>query len=164
VRHAFATTKRLNKVCKDSVLCGSDNIGVKGRTIIESGAVLRGDLSTIELGSYCVIGRRAVVRPPEQTFPGANRVAFIPITIGDHVLIEEDAIVEAASIGECTHIGKKCIVVSGTTSEKQPLAPVCPSSCLAPLLVTCCCVCRALAAFCLLAAACSTVRYSLPAV
>jgi dynactin-5 len=113
VRSLFATTKRLNKVSKECVLCGSDNIGVKGRTIIESGAVLRGDLSTIELGSYCLIGARVVLRPPEQVFQG--RIAFIPLSIGDHVLIEQDTIVEAAAIGECSHIGQKCIIVRQTT-------------------------------------------------
>jgi len=107
-RHTFASTKRGNKVSKSCVLCGSDNIGVKGRTILESGSVIRGDLSTIELGSYCVLGKGAVLRPPEQTFQG--RIAHIPMTIGDHVIIEENAIVEAAAIGECTRIGKKAMV------------------------------------------------------
>lgn len=109
-RHTFATTKRQNKVSKESVLCGSDNIGVKGKTIIEAGAVIRGDLSTIELGSYCLIGRHAVIRPAEQKFQG--RIAYIPMTIGDHVMIEENSIVEAAAIGDCTHIGKNVQVVS----------------------------------------------------
>jgi dynactin-5 len=109
-RNAFATTKRQNKVSKESVLCGSDNIGVKGKTIIESQAVIRGDLSTIELGSYCVIARAAVIRPAEQKFQG--RIAYIPMTIGDHVIIEENSIIEAAAIGDCTHIGKNCQVVS----------------------------------------------------
>lgn len=118
-RHSFATTKRHNKVSKESVLCGSDNIGVKGKTIIEAQAVIRGDLSTIELGSYCVIARGAVLRPAEQKFKG--QVAYIPMTIGDHVVIEEDSIVEAAQIGECTHIGKNCQVVSqpATTQERS---------------------------------------------
>ena len=96
-RHSFATTKRHNKVSKESVLCGSDNIGVKGKTIIEALAVIRGDLSTIELGSYCVIARGAVIRPAEQKF-SKGQVAYIPMTIGDHVVIEENSIVEAAQI------------------------------------------------------------------
>lgn len=126
-RHLFATTKRLNRVSKSSVLCGSDNIGVRGRSIIESGAVLRGDLSTIELGSYCVIGERAVLRPPEQRFQG--RVAHIPMTVGDHVVVEEGSVVEAAAIGDCTHIGKNCHIVRQTTQQicrarKQSLNPV----------------------------------------
>jgi dynactin-5 len=128
VRSLFATTKRLNKVSKECVLCGSDNIGVKGRTIIESGAVLRGDLSTIELGSYCLIGARVVLRPPEQVFQG--RVAFIPLSIGDHVLIEQDTIVEAAAIGESSHIGQKCIIVrhnnSVTHGPIQRVSRCCP--------------------------------------
>ena len=119
-RHTFATTKRQNKVSKESVLCGSDNIGVKGKTIIEAGAVIRGDLSTIELGSYCLIGRHAVIRPAEQKFQG--RIAYIPMTIGDHVMIEENSIVEAAAIGDCTHIGKNVQVVSKEGEGQQSSA------------------------------------------
>ena len=40
------------------------------------------------------------------------RVAFFPLHIGDHVLIEEDSVVNAAQIGSYVHIGKNCVIVS----------------------------------------------------
>ena len=39
-------------------------------------------------------------------------VAFFPLHIGDHVLIEEDSIVNAAQVGSFVHIGKNCVIVS----------------------------------------------------
>jgi len=40
------------------------------------------------------------------------RVAFFPLHIGDHVIIEEDCVVNAAQIGSYVHIGKNCVIVS----------------------------------------------------
>lgn len=41
-----------------------------------------------------------------------NRVAFFPLHIGDHVIVEENTIVNAAQIGSYVHIGKNCVIVS----------------------------------------------------
>jgi dynactin-5 len=133
-RHAFATTKRQNRVSKSSVLCGSDNIGVKGKTIIEPLATIRGDLSTIELGSYCVIGRGAVLRPAEAEQKLHGRVAYIPMTIGDHVVIEDGAIIEAAAIGECCHIGRSAVV--GPRCMISPCCEILENAVMAPNTVT----------------------------
>lgn len=38
-------------------------------------------------------------------------IVFFPLTIGDHVMIEENCVVQAASIGSFVHIGKNCIIV-----------------------------------------------------
>jgi len=39
-------------------------------------------------------------------------VAFFPLHIGDHVIVEEDTIVNAAQVGSYVHIGKNCVIVS----------------------------------------------------
>lgn len=41
-----------------------------------------------------------------------DRVAFFPLHIGDHVIIEENTIVNAAQVGSYVHIGKNCVIVS----------------------------------------------------
>lgn len=41
-----------------------------------------------------------------------GRVAFFPLHIGDHVIVEEDTIVNAAQVGSYVHIGKNCVIVS----------------------------------------------------
>ena len=40
------------------------------------------------------------------------RVAFFPLHIGDHVVVEENTIVNAAQVGSYVHIGKNCVIVS----------------------------------------------------
>ena len=40
------------------------------------------------------------------------RGAFFPLHIGDHVIIEEDSIINAAQIGSYVYIGKNCVIVS----------------------------------------------------
>jgi len=104
----FVTTKYGNKISKKSVLCGSDKICVRGKTIIESGAIIRGDLAVVNVGEYCLIAENTVIRPPEQKFKG--QIVFINVKVGDNVIIEKDSIVEAASIGSYVHIGKGCII------------------------------------------------------
>jgi len=40
------------------------------------------------------------------------RVAFFPLHIGDHVIVEENTIVSAAQVGSYVHVGKNCVIVS----------------------------------------------------
>ena len=40
------------------------------------------------------------------------RGAFYPIHIGDHIIVEENSIINAQAIGSYVHIGKNCIIVS----------------------------------------------------
>jgi carbonic anhydrase/acetyltransferase-like protein (isoleucine patch superfamily) len=39
-------------------------------------------------------------------------VAFFPLHIGDHVVIGEGTVVNAAQVGSYVHIGKNCVIVS----------------------------------------------------
>ncbi len=57
-----------------------------------------------------MIGERVVIRPPFKKFQ--TGFAFFPIHIGDYVVIEDDCIINAATIGSFVHIGKGAIVVS----------------------------------------------------
>lgn len=57
-----------NKVSRQTVLCGSQNIVLQGKVIVQSGAIIRGDLANVRTGRYCVIGKGAVVRPPFKQF------------------------------------------------------------------------------------------------
>ena len=41
-----------------------------------------------------------------------NRFAFFPIHIGDYVVIEDDCVINAASIGSYVHIGKGAVIVN----------------------------------------------------
>jgi len=104
----YVSTKIGNRISKKSVLCGPDKICVLGKTIIEPGTIIRGDLAAVTVGQNCIIGERVVLRAPDQFFKGG--VVSIPITIGEFCIIEQDTVVQAASIGSCVRIGKNCII------------------------------------------------------
>ncbi|OWF43607.1 dynactin subunit 5-like [Mizuhopecten yessoensis] len=104
----YIETASGNKVSRQSVLCGSQNIVINGKTIIMTDCVIRGDLANVRIGRHCVISRKAVIRPPFKKF--SKGVAFFPLHIGDHVFIDEDSIVNAAQVGSYVHIGKNCVI------------------------------------------------------
>lgn len=104
----YIETASGNKVSRQSVLCGSQNIVLNGKTIIQSDCIVRGDLANVRIGRHCVISKRTVIRPPFKKF--SKGVAFFPLYIGDHVFIDEDSVVNAAQIGSYVHIGKNCVI------------------------------------------------------
>uniref|UniRef100_H2ZTX4 Dynactin subunit 5 n=1 Tax=Latimeria chalumnae TaxID=7897 RepID=H2ZTX4_LATCH len=106
----YIETASGNKVSRQSVLCGSQNIVLNGKTIVMNDCIIRGDLANVRVGRHCVIKSRSVIRPPFKKF--SKGVAFFPLHIGDHVFIEEDCVVNAAQIGSYVHIGKNCVIVS----------------------------------------------------
>ncbi|XP_047143638.1 dynactin subunit 5 isoform X2 [Hydra vulgaris] len=104
----YIETASGNKVSRQSVLCGSQNIVLNGKTIIMSECIVRGDLANVRIGRHCVISQRSVIRPPFKRFSKGG--AFFPLHIGDHVFIDEDSIINAAQIGSFVYIGKNCII------------------------------------------------------
>uniref|UniRef100_A0A8C4K584 Dynactin subunit 5 n=1 Tax=Dromaius novaehollandiae TaxID=8790 RepID=A0A8C4K584_DRONO len=53
-----------NKVSRQSVLCGSQNIVLNGKTIVMNDCIIRGDLANVRVGRHCVVKSRSVIRPP----------------------------------------------------------------------------------------------------
>lgn len=92
------------------MLCGSQNIILNGKVIVQSGAIIRGDLANVRTGRYCVIGKNSVIRPPYKQF--SKGIAFFPMHVGEHVFVGEGAVVSAATIGSYVYIGKNAIIVS----------------------------------------------------
>ncbi|KAJ3724358.1 hypothetical protein C8R42DRAFT_640396 [Lentinula raphanica] len=105
-----------NKVARRATIAGPQNIILGGKTIISSGAIIRGDLRrsgpghavVISLGRYCVVGEGCVMRPPYKTYRGAFN--YYPMKVGDYVHIGAGSVVEAATIGNYVQIGKNCIL------------------------------------------------------
>ena len=102
-----------------------------GKTVIQSDAVIRGDLYrvvapsaeqqhqqtsgssntpsiAINVGRYSYISKQAILRPPSRLHRGVH--TFFPLKIGDHVFVGEKAVVEAATIGNHVHIGKEAMI------------------------------------------------------
>uniref|UniRef100_H2Z0P8 Dynactin subunit 5 n=1 Tax=Ciona savignyi TaxID=51511 RepID=H2Z0P8_CIOSA len=104
----YIETATGNKVSRQSVLCGSQNIVLNGKTIVQSDCIIRGDLANVRVGRHCVVKSRTVIRPPFKKF--SKGAAFFPCVIGDHVYIDEGSVVNAAQIGSYVHIGKNCVI------------------------------------------------------
>ncbi|CAG9483543.1 unnamed protein product [Plasmodium vivax] len=62
-RAQYILTASGNKVSRDSILCGMRNIHMLGRSIVKSGAMLRGDLSSLYFGKYVVVGVKTLICP-----------------------------------------------------------------------------------------------------
>lgn len=107
-KNEYIETASGNKVSRQSVLCGSQNIVLNGKTVIMAECIIRGDLANVRIGRHCIISRQTVVRPPFKKF--SKGVAFFPLHIGDHVVIEEGTVVNAAQVGSYVHIGKNCVI------------------------------------------------------
>ncbi|CAH0389763.1 unnamed protein product [Bemisia tabaci] len=97
-----------NKVSRQTLLCGSQNIVLSGKVIIQKGAIMRGDLANVRTGRYCILSENSVLRPPFKKL--TKGVAFFPLHVGDHVFIGENSVVNALQVGSCTYIGKNCVV------------------------------------------------------
>ncbi|ORZ12797.1 putative dynactin Arp1 p25 subunit RO12 [Absidia repens] len=115
-RAEYIETDTGNKVSRKSVICGSQNIILGGKTIIQTDCVIRGDLRrtgaghavVIAIGRYCLLSQKSIIRPPYKTYKGI--FSYYPMKIGDYVTIGEGSIIEAATIGSHVSIGKNCII------------------------------------------------------
>lgn len=116
---SFIETESGNKISRMSVICGSQHIVLGGKSIVETGAVLRGDLRraiasaghlvSLAIGKYCIFRENVVLRPPYKLYKGV--CSYYPAKIGDHVYMGSGTISEAASIGNCVYIGQNCVIV-----------------------------------------------------
>ncbi|XP_025829241.1 dynactin subunit 5 [Agrilus planipennis] len=107
-RSEYVETASGNRVSRRTVLCGSQNIVLQGKVIIQSDAIIRGDLANVKTGRYCIISKEAVIRPPYKKF--SKGVAFFPLTMGDHVYVGERSVVNAANIGSYVYIGRNVVL------------------------------------------------------
>ncbi|SCV69918.1 BQ2448_1312 [Microbotryum intermedium] len=115
----YIETDSGNKVSRKCVISGSQNIILGGKTLIQPGVIIRGDLRragatgaavVVSIGKYCVLGEGCILRPPAKTYKGI--FSYYPMKIGDYVHIGAGSIIEAATIGSGVEIGKNCIIGS----------------------------------------------------
>lgn len=104
----YIETASGNRVSRQSVLCGSQNIILNGKNVVQSEAIIRGDLANVRIGRNCIISSKSIIRPPFKKF--SKGVAFFPLQIGDHVFIGDNSIVNAAVVNSYVYIGKNVTI------------------------------------------------------
>ncbi|KAJ2056192.1 hypothetical protein H4R27_005113 [Coemansia aciculifera] len=112
----FIETDTGNKISRQSLISGSQNIVLGGKTIVHPHCTIRGDLrrsgpthqASVLIGRFCSLGSYSVLRPPYKTYKGV--FSYYPLKVGDFVDIGEGSIVEAASVGSWVKIGRGCVV------------------------------------------------------
>ncbi|RXK37058.1 dynactin 5 [Tremella mesenterica] len=113
---SYIETDTGNKVSRKASIVGASNIILGGKSIIQNGAILRGDLRrtipgqhiAITMGRYCVIGENTIIRPPSRFYKGT--FTYYPVKMGDFAQIGKNCIIEAATIGSGSEIGDNCII------------------------------------------------------
>jgi dynactin-5 len=80
-----------NKLHKRALIKGSDQIQLQGKVIMKSGLIIRGDLAKVTMGKYVTLMENVTLKPSYKR--AKQKLAFIPITIGDYVTIESNSII-----------------------------------------------------------------------
>ncbi|XP_064406546.1 dynactin subunit 5-like isoform X2 [Halichondria panicea] len=117
----YIETASGNKVSRSCVLCGSKNIVLNGKTIVQTGCIIRGDLANINIGRQCIIEAGSVITPPFRKLSHGG--AFYPLQIGDNVIIGEGSIINASSVGSFVQIGKNCVIDCCRIEDNTILPP-----------------------------------------
>lgn len=83
------------------------------------GAVVRGDFGKVEIGSYTCIQDNTVVHPADVYTRGEPE--YIPVKIGNHVIVGHRALVHGATISDNCIIGGGSIVFNGAKVSENSL-------------------------------------------
>jgi len=104
----YIKTPSKNKVSKEAIIFGSQNIVLQGHVIVEKKCLIRGDLANIRIDVHSIIHQNVVIRPPLKYF--TKGVAIFPLVIGSHTIIHENSIINSIQIGSYVEIGKNVIL------------------------------------------------------
>jgi dynactin-5 len=104
-------TAQGNKIHKQCCAHGSQNIMLSGSSILLKDVIVRGDMAQVKMGKFCVVGERTVIRPSYKEFQ--KGATYFHSNVGDHVMIEEDCVIEAVQIGSYVHIGAGSVIGNG---------------------------------------------------
>ena len=101
---------------------------IEGKTIIQTGTVLRGDLAGLSVGTFTSIREECVIRPIFMKQQG--RLKYTKMTIGDNVYIDKNCIICALKIGNNVQVGKNCVI--GHRAQIHDCAKILDNSILPP--------------------------------
>jgi len=100
----YIKTTTHNYVSRKATVDGAKQVEIKGRSILQDGVHVRGDLAVVRIGRYCEVGSNTTLEPPLHPLDKSKR---IPLVIGSHTRIGEDCQIHAAAIGSMVWVGDK---------------------------------------------------------
>ena len=104
----YMMTTKGNKISKNVILRGTQQITIEGKAVFQNGVSIRGDLAPITMGTYVIIRDEVILRPTFTKQRG--KLKYIGMDIGNNVYIDRNCVISAASIGNNVHIGKNCVI------------------------------------------------------
>ncbi|RQX72757.1 putative dynactin p25, partial [Toxoplasma gondii CAST] len=107
-RSDFITTASGNRVGRDTLLFGSQNITLAGRSVVSQGVILRGELAPLRFGRYVYLEENVLVHP--SVYRSKGQPLHVPLTVGDYVVVGRNSVVRAVAVGSCVEISVNCVV------------------------------------------------------
>lgn len=98
----YIKTTTHNFVSRQAQVDGAKQVEIKGRSILQEGVHVRGDLAIVRLGRYCEIDANTVLEPPRHPLDPSKH---IPLVIGSHTRVGRECTIQAAAIGSMVWIG-----------------------------------------------------------
>ncbi|PFH34327.1 putative dynactin p25 [Besnoitia besnoiti] len=127
-RADYITTASGNRVGRGTLLFGSQNITLAGRSVVSQGVLLRGDLVSLRFGRYVYLDDNVLVHP--SSYRSKGQTLHVPLTVGDYVTVGRDTVVRAVAIGSCVQIGANCVI--GNRCILKDFCKILPGTVLAP--------------------------------
>ncbi|KEP65992.1 UNVERIFIED_CONTAM: dynactin p25, putative [Hammondia hammondi] len=107
-RSDFIMTASGNRVGRDTLLFGSQNITLAGRSVVSQGVILRGELAPLRFGRYVYLEENVLVHP--SVYRSKGQPLHVPMTVGDYVVVGRNSVVRAVAVGSCVEISVNCVV------------------------------------------------------
>mmetsp|Transcript_3645 Transcript_3645/g.6116 ORF Transcript_3645/g.6116 Transcript_3645/m.6116 type:complete len:177 (-) Transcript_3645:77-607(-) len=107
----YIKTATHNYVSRQAVVQNPAKVELKGKSVLQPGVTVRGDLAVIRMGRYCFIEETSELSPAP--LAGDKHVPMVlrgNIMIGKGCKIEASAIGTNVYIGAASTIGKRCII------------------------------------------------------
>ena len=126
----YIKTTTHNYVSRQAKIEGAKQVEIKGRSILQDGVTVRGDLAIIRIGRYCEINSGTTLEPSispmfnPTTMTDDNPNKYIPMVIGSHTHIGTNCKIQSAAIGSMVYIGndvkigKRCIIKDNCIIEE----------------------------------------------
>jgi len=126
----YIKTATHNYVSRQAVVSNPSKVELKGKSILQPGVKIRGDLAIVRMGRYCFVGNETTLSPaPLGDDKYVHMILRGNVVIGNHCNIQAGAIGTNVYIGNNVTLGERCIIKDscwiedGTSLGKDTVIP-----------------------------------------